>query len=112
MITWHKHTLKMNIEKRVRQGFTVLTKIFTACLESICTKLKWQAQGIHLNVEYLNNLKFPDDVTLILESMDEYHEMFTDLNKESLKGARKINKNKVKVMFDTNTQSNVIHIED
>ncbi|XP_069998510.1 craniofacial development protein 2-like [Penaeus vannamei] len=59
---------KIPIKKCVRQGDTISLKLFTACLEKIFKKLDWNEQGIKIAVDYLNNLRFRDDIVLFSES--------------------------------------------
>ena len=112
VIRLHKDTDKIRIEKGVRQGDTISPKLFTACLEDIFRKFSWETKGVCINGEYLNNLRFADDIVLIAETANDLQEMLSDLNRESLKVGLKMNKRKTKVMFNTNVQSNTIKIDN
>ena len=61
------------IENGVKQGDPLsppLSRIlFCAALEEIFRKLKWEKMGMKINAKYLNNLRFADDVVLILKDL-------------------------------------------
>ena len=112
IIRLHKDSDKIKIEKGVRQGDTISPKLFTACLESIFRKMDWEGKGININGEYLNHLRFADDIILISETPEELQVMLNDLNRESLKVGLKMNRSKTKVMFNRNANRLTIKIED
>lgn len=58
------------INRDVRQGDSISTKIFKAALEDIFKTLKWDIIGIN-NREYLNNLWFADDTVLLAEKIED-----------------------------------------
>ncbi|XP_068207458.1 uncharacterized protein [Palaemon carinicauda] len=53
-----KDSTKILIEKGVRQGDPISSKLFTACLEEVYKNLDGENVGININGEYLNNLTF------------------------------------------------------
>ena len=109
-IKMHTETNKIKIKRGVRQGDTISPKLFSACLEEVFNKLDWDNKGIRIDGEYLNHLRFADDIVLIAESVEELQEMLNDLNRESLRVGLKMNKSKTKVMFNDNMQSEEIKI--
>ncbi len=58
------------------------------------------ALGIKIDGEYLNNLKFADDIVLLSESEGNLQKMIENLNRVSLKVGLKMNMKKTKVMFN------------
>lgn len=68
-----------NIEKGVRQGDPLSSILFNCLLEEVFKTLDWQGKGINVNGEYLNNLRFADDVILIAKNPTELEEMVEDL---------------------------------
>jgi len=74
--------LKQSIAKGVRQGDTISPKLFTACLESIF-RINWERMGLYINGQYLNHLRFADDIILMSETAEELQDMLNDLNRES-----------------------------
>ena len=58
----------INIEKGVRQGITLSQILFTATLEDIFKRTRLDRMGIDINVEYLSNLRFEDDIVLFAGS--------------------------------------------
>ena len=112
IIRLHKESDKIKIEKGVRQGDTISPKLFTSCLESIFRKIDWEGKGININGEYLNHLRFADDIILISETPEELQIMLNDLNRESLKVGLKMNRSKTKIMFNRNANKLNIKLED
>ncbi|GBO99235.1 FERM domain-containing protein 5 [Eumeta japonica] len=55
------------IEKGVRQGDPVSPKLFSAALEMIFRNLDWNKNGLNINGENLNHLRFADDLILFSE---------------------------------------------
>ena len=81
VIRLHKNTEKIKIEKGVRQGDTISPKLFTACLEEIFREVNWEGKGLKINGEYLNHLRFADDIILVSETAEDLQDMLSDLNK-------------------------------
>ncbi|KAI8426072.1 hypothetical protein MSG28_005035 [Choristoneura fumiferana] len=51
----------------VRQGDVISPKLFTAALEDAFKILNWEGQGININGEYFNHLRFADDIVVMAE---------------------------------------------
>ena len=49
--------------------------MFTACLESIFRKLKWETKGNQIDGEYIRNLRFTDDIVLFAYSTEDFKNM-------------------------------------
>ncbi len=81
----HKKNTRIPIRKVVRQGDTISPKLFTACLDEIFKKLEWDDMGLKIDGEYLNNLRFVDDIVLLSNSREDLENMISDLHRESLK---------------------------
>ncbi|XP_069980131.1 uncharacterized protein [Penaeus vannamei] len=62
-------------------------------------KIEWNRKGIKIGDEYLNNLRFADDIALFNESTNEIQKLINDLNRENLKFGLD-EKDKTKVMFN------------
>jgi ribonuclease HII len=104
----HKESKPINIKKGVRQGDTISPKLFTSCLENIFRSLNWEENGIQINGEYLNHLRFADDIVIISESKEQLQVMLQELATESKKRGLKLNKGKTKTMTNTNEELNAI----
>merc|ERR1711989_16583 len=100
IIRLHKDTDEIKIGKGVRQGDTISPKLFTASLESIFRKTDWEGKGINIDGEYLNHLRFADDISNTTEAPTELQQMLDDLNRESKKVGLKMNKSKTMIMFN------------
>ena len=112
VIKLHKDSKKIPIEKGVRQGDTISPKLFTACLKEVFKNLEWENVGININGEYLNNLRFADDIVLFSESWEELQKMIEDLNRESRNVGLKMNMSKTKIMFNENAERQQIRVMD
>ena len=86
--------------------------MFTACLEEVFKNLDWEDKGICIEGEYLNNLRFADDIVLFSDSGEDLQDMIEDLGRESLKVGFKMNMKKTKVMFNSFAQPLQIKIGD
>ena len=94
-------------KRGVRQGDSMSPKLFISCQQEIFGKLKWNEKnlGIRIGNEYLNNLRFTDDIVLIAKHPQELQTVINQLHTESHKIGLKMNKSKTKTMF-----SNLSHI--
>ena len=81
----HKESEKIRIKRGVRQGDTILPKLFTATLESIFRRLNWE------------NKDFAD-IFLCTETPQELQQMLQELSHESRRMGLKMNIAKTKVM--------------
>ena len=66
--------------------------------------------GINVDGEYLNHLRFADDISMTTEASDELQNMLSDLNREIKKVGLKMNRTKTKVMFNDKVQKKVIQV--
>ena len=112
IIKLHKNSNEIKVAKGVRQGDTISPKLFIASLESIFRKTDWDGIGINIDGEYLNNLRFADDIELATEKNEDLQNMLSDLNKESNKVGLKMNKGKTKVMFNDKANKGTIRIDE
>nr|XP_042715501.1 sperm-associated antigen 16 protein [Chrysemys picta bellii] len=73
-ITLFDTPLYIPVKKGVKQGDTVLPKLFMACIEMVMRQMNWKG-GISINGEQLNHLRFTDDITLIAENTIKLQKM-------------------------------------
>lgn len=90
------------IERGVRQGCPASPDIFNAVLETIFRDVNWDNYGLLVNGKRINHLRFADDVVLISENYQELEIMINELSQQSLKRGLEMNKNKTKLL--TNSQ--------
>lgn len=109
-IKLQKSSKEFNITRGVKQGDPISPKLFNAILEFIFRKLDWKEMGVKIFNEFLNNLRFADDVTLISNSENDILKMIKDLKTESEKCGLLMNKEKTKIM--TNSSSKDFIIDD
>ena len=99
----HKESNKVNIRRGVRQGDTVSPKLFTAALESIFRQLIWETRGLKIDGEYLNHLRFADDILICANTPHEQQQMLQELADESENQGLKMNKSKTNMMMENDT---------
>ena len=73
--------------------------------------MNWEGKGIRVDGEYLNNLRFADDILGSSEKPQELQTMLTDLNTENKKVGLKMNKTKTNVMFNSTAQKVPIEVD-
>ncbi len=69
-------------------------------MEEIFKKLEWDDMGLKIDGEYLNNLRFADDIVLLTNSGEDLEKMISDLHRNSLKVGLKMNMKKTKIMYN------------
>ena len=102
------------IKRGVRQGDPFSSNIFNAVLEDVFAKLNWKGKGISIKTRgqnlgkyiWLNNLRFADDVVLVVKNSKELREMAEDLVRASAEVGLSINKAK------TNISTNIENLEE
>lgn len=97
-------TEPIRLRRGVRQGDTISPKLFNQSLEDVFKKLHWEEKGIKINGQYLNHLRYADDVILIANTKTDLKVMLEELDDEAKKIGLKMNYNKTKTM--TNTDEN------
>lgn len=90
--------MPFKLERGVRQGDPLSPAIFCAVLEEIFRELNWETLGLKVDGEYLNNLRFADDVALFATSTNDLSKMIKDLEKSCTKAGLKMNADKTKLM--------------
>ncbi len=68
--------------------------------QQIIKKLEWDDMGLKIDGEYLNNLRFADDIVFLSDSGEDLKKMISDLHKESLKVGLVMNMKMTKIMFN------------
>ena len=106
----HKESEKIRIKRGVRQGDTISPKLFTATLESVFRRLNLENKSMKIDVEFLSNLRFADDIFLCTETPQELQHMLQELSDESRRMGLKICIAKTKVMVVDNTPINVNNV--
>lgn len=89
------------IEKGVRQGDPISPKLFSAVLESIFRNLDWKDEGLNINGENLNHLRFADDLVIFSERPRSLEQMLQQLSDESAKAGLSMNTTKTKIMTNS-----------
>ncbi|VDO16914.1 unnamed protein product [Brugia timori] len=89
---------EFKVQKGVKQGDPLSPNLFNAVLEGIFRNLNWEGKGLKINGQFLNNLRFADDIVLISNGMNELKEMSEELCRESKKVGLTVNFAKSKIM--------------
>ena len=88
------------IEKGVHQGYILSPCLFNLYAEYIMRNigLKEAQAGIKIARRNINNLRYPDDTTLMEESEEELKSLLMKVKEESEKVGLKLNIQKTKIM--------------
>ncbi len=87
---------EFKIKKGVRQGDPLSTNLFNSVPEDIFRNMDWEGEGIRVDGEYLNNLRFADDVVVIAKSLEELKQMGEEFLTRSMEAGLIINETKSK----------------
>lgn len=98
MIKMEKTGEPFSINRGVKQGDPISPNLFTALLEHIFRQIDWKNMGINVNGEYLNNLRFADDIVILSENHRDLEYMINSLDRESRKCGLKMNTTKTFAM--------------
>ncbi|KAH7666357.1 hypothetical protein AAVH_43283, partial [Aphelenchoides avenae] len=112
-ITLFDKPIKIPIRRGVRQGDTISPKLFTAALEMIFRKLKWEERrnaGINIDGRRLTHLRFADDIVLVGSSRADVQQRLEELNEKSKAVGLRINKDKTE-WFEYFQTSERIYLE-
>lgn len=101
-------TRKIPMKRGVRQGDTISPKLFTLALEDVFKTVNWDRKGIKIDGNFLNHLRYADDIVIFSTNLDELQEMITDLKSKSEMVGLTMNLEKTKIMT---TEKRNIHIE-
>lgn len=89
------------IRRGVRQGDPLSPKIFIAVLEMVFSKLNWERKGLNINGNFINHLRFADDIILLSESAKEMESMIHSLKTMSYEVGLEMNLDKTKIMSNS-----------
>ena len=98
--TGHGTTDWFQIERGVRQGYTLSTCLFNLYAEYITWNIRLDGAqaGIKIARRNINNLRYADDTTLLAESEEELKSILMKVKEESEKVDLKLNIQKMKIM--------------
>ncbi|WP_419894688.1 reverse transcriptase domain-containing protein, partial [Proteus faecis] len=68
-------TKAIPLQRGVRQGDVISSKLFTAALKDDFKLLEWKGCGININGEYITHLRFADDIVVMAESLENLSTM-------------------------------------
>ena len=85
------------IRKGVKQGDPMSSMLFNVALEEVFKSLDLENKGLKINGEFLNNLRFADDVVMITNELEQLKQMVLELNEASKIAGLNINLSKTKI---------------
>ena len=76
-IQLHAEGSPFTLKRGVRQGDRMSPKLFISWLQTIFDKLQWNDQqfGLQIGNGYINNLRFADDIVLMVKNPQELQTM-------------------------------------
>ena len=81
VIFLHTDSEKFRLQRGVRQGDNISTRLFTSCPQDIIIgKINWKDKSFRINGKYLPHLIFTDDIVLITKSTSELQKMLPDFH--------------------------------
>lgn len=92
---------EIEIKRGVKQGDPLSPILFSAVLEDVFKKLNWHNRGINISGNFLNNLRFADDIVLFSHNHQELQNMLNELSLECCKVGLLPNVSKTKVMTNS-----------
>lgn len=91
-------SIRVLVEKGIKQGDTISLKLFTLCLEQIIRDINWWG-GVNINSMPLTHLHFTEDIVLITETTDQLQIVLTELVIKSSEVGLKIDCMEIKIMW-------------
>ena len=98
--TGHGTTDWFQLRKGVRQGYILSPCLFNLCAEYIMrnARLDKTQAGIKIAGRNINNLRYSDDTTLMVENEEELKSLLMKVKEESEEVGLKLNIQKMKIM--------------
>ncbi|KAE9414768.1 hypothetical protein Angca_008488, partial [Angiostrongylus cantonensis] len=90
--------INVDVKRGVRQGDTILSKLFTATLQNVTPTLEWDNMGVKVDGRRMHHLRFADDVVLITPDISQAERMLADFDKACGKIGLRLNLKKTMFM--------------
>ncbi|KAI8440941.1 hypothetical protein MSG28_009238 [Choristoneura fumiferana] len=94
------------ILKGVQQGDVISPKLFTNVSEDIFKTVHCDSLGINIEGEYLNHLRFADDIMIIADNRHHLEQMLQYLHNSSIQVGLQMNMEKTKIMATADLTAN------
>nr|CDJ97110.1 RNA-directed DNA polymerase (reverse transcriptase) domain containing protein [Haemonchus contortus] len=103
--------IEVVVEKGLRQDDPISPHLFSACLEHVIRRCKWDNFGVNINGRRLNNLRFGSNIVLITDSPEDASEMLRRLDEEGSQCGLTIDTSKTKVMRNSFSSGTPVLLE-
>ncbi len=98
-------------EREVRQRDPLSPNLFNCILLKDFRDLNWEGKRSKIDAEFLNNIRFADDVVLVGKNKEEFKKMAKEFIKHSGEAGLEVNPIKTKILINTCNDGEVV-IED
>uniref|UniRef100_A0A0K0D4U8 Reverse transcriptase domain-containing protein n=1 Tax=Angiostrongylus cantonensis TaxID=6313 RepID=A0A0K0D4U8_ANGCA len=92
--------INVDVKRGVRQGDTILPKLFTATLQNVMRTLEWDNMGVKIDGRQIYHLRFVVDIVLITPDISQAERMLVDFDKACGKIDLRLNLKKTMFMKD------------
>ena len=89
---------EVEIKSGIRQGCILSPILFNLYSEFLIEEALSDREGLDINGENINNIRFADDTVLIAESKEDIQEMINELNQKCREYGMSLTAKKTKVM--------------
>lgn len=106
-IKLHEPTAKYQIHRGITHSDTISPKLFTTVLEYAFKTLDREDKGIKIDGEYLNHVRFADDIVITTDNLGDTKQIIIKLKQAAGSVGLNINFQKTQFMANLVTSANI-----